>query len=1319
MTFPPMPRGPQRPPSCARDLPHLHQRPQPTQRRARVVLCVRVYINKPRAPPQLQLIMEGSGSRNNLQNAVGMSPSYMIDGDPGRSGGNTYTAQGVEPTLQDYENVFGPSARDIKQDLQRFKRHGRWHLPDILKGPNQFLTDRVDGLITDATNSPFTTKILPYRYKEDVDGKMKWNVWSFDEGLASRVPYEAAARTLTQSKRGFSAYMVRQGMAINLEHNFMMTPQGRENFSRQLNQVIGSIQMTNDLDVHIALILAPSYQKQMRERYYSEDKTPAQICREFVDLFGFVQKNTNALDILIEEAKAVLRTWGSPMPDFMLCNSKLTFQLTMTPEKTSYITQGIDGVKRLRQGPDIGSYRGINIIHSRAFSMETGQRPRDVLRRRVRVAEYYRIPPSKDNAKSMFEFYNEQRDNFFQLSFQDLLRMARNDDNQGWIDSLVRDNQRAMDVALPSSGSVTLGVGPGFYSGSDYISPEQSVVDQRAKRVYIENTAAMATPGAALQGLAFEAADIAVIKGLETHDATDKLSVMLLSTIDPYRGFNFPDIVEIALPATKTVYRNATNASSNCLTSYPRMPPHTYEEVFTNLVRLSAQRSTEWAEMGVPGADEDYAANFLATYRAGWIDGARTTPNQNSRSAWSEIIENRAASARLALQLYVRCAVSGTQFEPNADFAALVQAPTMRNPATATFRDYSNYVYKPAACIWANPNHPLWFTTQLNVFRAKDNTPSQVVAFQLIVSTELVNVIHFLERVPALNKDEVIQLIRTAWSTSVALRETIFAGGRTPEYSHSETLSAIFTICLQQELWKVLKSKGLETQKKQYYAAWASFVGHDKCVKTGTDLGFGTLDATYEGEYSFGYGVETWPTGFTSASARHQGLTFYDLAEEATRLLITNNLNPRFLVTGMYKSNATPPRMFNRGGDHIYDRNKFASWSPEIVDALPPTISPEEAVGMLGILKRRVQGDAAYIRQRGSFCSVEEYVAACSLIQPWNAGLLNCFTGNAAVAATTADAGALFNLTNYPLNAVWNSSHYPYIPVSGGPLPPPPGVFGPGLSGLYSADKVEVVVVRPNIEHYMLGIILGLGGNDLGNTLWGQTELSVYDDSMHGVWGMSYKYHERAIVFNEKNLIRLWDVAYDGYNGGKDDTHVVWTDQKSVQDFKESTNNVSRNYNGKSMMVMAFQHDGVTDFKRNWPSPIVFYDTTTSNPGAAQAAPHLPADYENIQVIPVDEFRVFNNPTYAQQYGAYFNLMPDFHTLHATRKPAGQSSVDQETPSDCLAFQGTLRVIGPGGIRSETLGSGHHGVDYVGVSTVREGKGMKVAMAAPTPYRMV
>jgi hypothetical protein len=54
---------------------------------------------------------------------------------------------------------------------------------------------------------------------------------------------------------------------------------------------------------------------------------------------------------------------------------------------------------------------------------------------------------------------------------------------------------------------------------------------------------------------------------------------------------------------------------------------------------------------------------------------------------------------------------------------------------------------------------------------------------------------------------------------------------------------------------------------------------------------------------------------------------------------------------------------------------------------------------------------------------------------------------------------------------------------------------------LETPNQWEIVIVRPNIEHNMLAAVLGRGGSDeLGSTFWGQTELSCYDDSMHGIW---------------------------------------------------------------------------------------------------------------------------------------------------------------------------------------------------------------------------
>jgi len=246
---------------------------------------------------------------------------------------------------------------------------------------------------------------------------------------------------------------------------------------------------------------------------------------------------------------------------------------------------------------------------------------------------------------------------------------------------------------------------------------------------------------------------------------------------------------------------------------------------------------------------------------------------------------------------------------------------------------------------------------------------------------------------------------------------------------------------------------------------------------------------------------------------------------------------------------------------------------------------------------------------------------------------------------------------------------------------------------------------------------MGKGGEELGNTLWGQTELSCYDDSMHGIWGMSYKYHERAIVFNEKNLIRLWDVAYDGYSGGKDATYVEWDRREKVDEFKSATNDISQNYKGPSMMVLAFAHNPASpdfrdNFRRNWPSPIVFHDDHDFNmPGGEnrrQTAARLAADPNNSHPVDTRDMRVFNNPLY-RAYSHYYDMMPNFSSLHQVRKPAGASSHENETFCDSLAFQGTMKINEDGREVEHIQGSGHHGPDWVGVASIRSGKGYKIA----------
>lgn len=814
------------------------------------------------------------GSRSDI------NPSYLLTGDPGAQGGGTLQSSDTNNLLRNYENVFGPAARDIKLDSQRHKRHQRWHLPDALKGVNSFLTDRVDGLITDATSSPFTKTILPYMYMENPDKKIKWNVYNFDEGMASRVPYEAAARVLPQSKRSFAGYVVRQGLAIAMEHNFMMSANGMDNFRKQLMQLVGSIQMTNDLDVHVALLHAPSYQRTQDEKYYDNTRSLFQNARMYVDLFGFVQKNENALDFLIEDAKNHLKTWGSQDPTFMLCNGALTKQLNMNPEKTNYITAGPDGKRKLAQGPDLPSYRGLSFINTRKFSTESGTAPRDMLRRRVRVAEHYRIPWNTSNLRSKYEFYDQSRDTMFQHTWKALQQAAY----------------------------------PNDLESVNYVLNE------------IEN---------------FQLQNDAAPPGYAQKQITD---------------------AEAAL--------------------------------FNGLTSKRMAKLLQWFGLGLEGPP---AAN--------------------------------------ATILYV--------------------------PVVHTMKIYFEGNHKTIAC--------------------------------LTVSWDLSD--------PAVN------------------------------------------------------------------ARWA----HISEIL---------------------YNIVAWRMRQMAANAQS-----------------ASNFFETFVDTGVNPAVVRP------------------AYSTEGV----MSIEAHHSVGEIKALNR-------------------------------------------------ADV-------------------------------------------IFPAD---LFILRPNIEHYMLGVIMGRGGGpeELGATFWGQTELSCYDDAQHGIWGMSYKYHERAIVTNEKNLIRVFDVCFDGYCGGNDAAILQWNNS-SISEFKHRTTNLNAPYQGPSMVVMALPTH--TNSYDAYPNPLNFhgrtFETDRLHPDRGFRASHSDIAKHSPFIQPprnagAPKPNSWINHSVHVAYATYYSLigLQQWQNPNSGQAPGALAS-SNESEIFQLSFHGQMNII-DGITREDIMGSGHLGPSYVGVASIREGRGQMVR-GPPKPVHIM
>ncbi len=154
------------------------------------------------------------------------------------------------------------------------------------------------------------------------------------------------------------------------------------------------------------------------------------------------------------------------------------------------------------------------------------------------------------------------------------------------------------------------------------------------------------------------------------------------------------------------------------------------------------------------------------------------------------------------------------------------------------------------------------------------------------------------------------------------------------------------------------------------------------------------------------------------------------------------------------------------------------------------------------------------------------------------------------------------------------------------------------------------------------------------------------------------------------------------------------------------------------MMLMAFLQDTKSEefrqqFNRKWPSPIVYHDSYNYNRAPDDQNDNggdfsLTLDYNNIHVTNVKDMRVFNKPMYSA-YGNYYNLMPNFSALHNIRKPAGPTAVENNTHFDSLAFQGTMKTMEDGREVEHTQGSGHHGPDWIGVASIRSGKGYKIS----------
>lgn len=120
------------------------------------------------------------------------------------------------------------------------------------------VTQQVTGLLEKTYVSPYTSFLLPIRKLGPFESiNVKWTEVNFNPGIAPQMEVLGVGRYFTHNKTRRGARAVRRGAAVQIEAGFFMTPEGREDWRMQIEQLVTVIQNTNEYDVLLTLLQVP------------------------------------------------------------------------------------------------------------------------------------------------------------------------------------------------------------------------------------------------------------------------------------------------------------------------------------------------------------------------------------------------------------------------------------------------------------------------------------------------------------------------------------------------------------------------------------------------------------------------------------------------------------------------------------------------------------------------------------------------------------------------------------------------------------------------------------------------------------------------------------------------------------------------------------------------------------------------------------------------------------------------------------------------------------------------------------------------------
>lgn len=372
-----------------------------------------------------------------------------------------------------------------------------YDLPDAYVGKNTYIRRIIQREIRRDELFPLYD-LLPWKENNN-SIVIAWEQWKFhDHGLDAE-PHEGVPRLITSEKEAFSASLTRYGLAFVMEHGFMRTPDGIENYARNIATIANAVKETCAHMAMVALFSCRPYDDSQSNGDIGSIPDLEKLFQAEIDMWACAQKTQWGVELAIGQLRERMSKRGVSSATYFVAPEGMMKAASFQNARMYNFLSGHIG------GPSEPKPEGVSIRESRPFLTGRGRLPEDPCFSNNSIGEFYtmgyhhwaggsRKRSALSTAASSPEYYSdlmdtvlydEDHDQMVRISFEEAIQnCGLFDVEKGWETTALGRHYFSRLEATDGSGRV---LGP-FNTWADWLiefDPQnivaQAIADKSAK----------------------------------------------------------------------------------------------------------------------------------------------------------------------------------------------------------------------------------------------------------------------------------------------------------------------------------------------------------------------------------------------------------------------------------------------------------------------------------------------------------------------------------------------------------------------------------------------------------------------------------------------------------------------------------------------------------------------------------------------------------------------------------------------------------------------------------------------------------------------